>query len=72
MLGRSSQERSRRSPLHLRQPDLDADVVQPEALFHECVDLSLILRGQLKDERRQGRKDLPRWKEPVEEFLQVP
>ena len=56
----------------LAPPDLDAHGVQPKALAHERLDLPLILRGQLKDEGHQGRKDLPRWKEPVEEVLQVP
>ena len=56
----------------LAPPDLDANVVQPKALADVHLDLPLILRGQLKDEGRQGRKDLPRRKEPVKEVLQMP
>ena len=59
-------------PIALAPPDLDADVVQPEALCHVRLDLPLVLRGHLKDERRQGRKDLSRWEEPVKELLQAP
>ena len=59
-------------PVALAPPDLDADAVQLKALPHERLDLPFILRGQLKNERRQGRKDLPRRKEPGKELLQVP
>ena len=59
-------------PVALAPPNLDADVVQPKALPHERLDLPLVLRGQLKNERRQGCKDLSRWKVPVKEVLQLP
>ena len=59
-------------PIALAPPDLDANVVQPKALSHVRLDLPLILRGQSKDERRQGCEDLPVRKERVKEVLQVP
>ena len=59
-------------PIALAPPNLDANVVQLKALCHVHLDFPLILRGQLKDERRQGCEDLPRRKEPVKELLQVP